>query len=295
VKIYLAGGESMHKLLAEHGAKYVLISYYYLREKGGRTVETILDKFDDVFLDSGAFTLRLQLEKNGVNPSSRYASDQIDDYLEDYVQFINEYGEHFTLVTELDVGSWQQKTRYREQLRDKIKANVTLLPVVHRADPNRYVDYLCEKYPYVAYAGLKGYSVAENRKYIAQRLAPAKKNGTPIHGFALTAVDIMRNFGLASVDSASWLHVGKHGMTFWFDGRHLRAYDKFNKWVRARFKREVKGYGLNWDRFMDDHAYETNSFSLIQWLKFQEYLEEQGKLGQFKEKQEQFWRKENVT
>jgi len=280
----------MHKLLEEHGAKYVLVSYYYLREKGYKTVEHILHKFPDVFLDSGAFTLRLQMEKRGVNPSSSYASDEILQYIEDYAQFINEYGDKFSLVTEVDVGSWQQKTRNRQILLEKIDKNITVLPVVHRIDPNRYVEFLCEKYPYVAYAGLKGYSVAENKKYIAQRLLIAKKSKKPIHGFALTAVDIMRGYGLASVDSASWLHVGKHGMTFWFDGRHLRAYDKFNKWVRARFKNEVKSYGLNWDRFMDDHAYETNSFSLIQWLKFQDYIEQEGKLGQFKNKQEKFWK-----
>lgn len=280
----------MYKLLNEHGAKYVLVSFYYLREKGYKTIEHILKLFPDVFLDSGAFTLRLRLEKEGIYAGSSYQSEELERYIDDYAQFINQYGSEFSLVTECDVGSWQQKTRYREILRDRIRDDITLLPVVHRADPERYVDYLCKNYPYVAYAGLKGYSVPQNKKYMAQRLRYAKKHGKPIHGFALTAVEIMRNYGLASVDSASWLHAGKHGMTFWFDGRHLRSYDKFGKWVRARFKNEVKSYGLDWDRFMDDHAYEVNSFSLINWLKFQQYLEEEGKLGRLKKKQEEFWR-----
>ena len=280
----------MHKILGECGAENVLVSFYYLREKGTKTIETILKKFPYVFLDSGAFTLRLRLAKEGIDPSSSYANDEIDLYIDDYAEFVNAYGEHFALVTEVDVGSWQQKTRYRAQLLDKLKGNVTLLPVVHRADPIRYVDFLCSKYPYIAYAGLKKHSIAENKKYLAQRLHWAKKHGKPIHGFALTVVEIMKSLGMASVDSASWLHGGKHGMTFYFDGRDLRSYDKFNKWIRLRFKNEVKGLGISWDDFMDDKPSAINAFNLIQWLKFQNYLNDETKgLGKLKKKQEEFW------
>ena len=283
----------MNKTLREWGAEHVLVSYFYLRQKGTKAIERVLTEFPDVFLDSGAFTLRQQIRREHQFVDSSEENQWVMKYIDDYVEFITRYGDVFTLVAEVDVGTWQQKTRYREILTEKLPSNITLLPVIHRADPDRYVEFLCQKYPYVAYAGLKGYSVAENRRYMARRLIPAVKNGTQVHGFALTAVDIMRAFGLASVDSASWLHGGKHGMTFWFDGQHLRAYDKFQKWVRLRFKNEVKDLGISWIDFLDDKPYAINGFNLAQWLKFQNYLDsEVTGLGKFKKHQEQFWRGE---
>lgn len=204
--IYLAGAESMYKTLKSCDAKNVLVSYFYLREKGTKSVERILKDFPNVFLDSGAFTLRQTFTKDSAMPSASQEHEWVLKYMDDYVDFIKRYGSEFRLIAELDVGTWQQKTRYREMLEDRLPNNITLLPVVHRADPNNYVDYLCNNYPYVAYAGLKGYSVNENRRYMSKRVIIAKKKQTMIHGFALTAVDIMKNFGLASVDSASWLH-----------------------------------------------------------------------------------------
>lgn len=83
-------------------------------------------------------------------------------------------------------------------------------------------------------------------------------------------------------------------MTFYFDGRTLRSYDKFQKWVRLRFKNEVKNIGISWDEFMDDKPQAVNAFNLTQWLRFQDYLDSEGSgLGMLKKKQEQFWREKH--
>lgn len=288
--IYLAGVESWHKKMKEWNVKHALSSYYYLRGKGEKVYNSILDgSFENLFLDSGAFTLRQSMAYMTHNETEHDQAARL--YLDEYAEFINRYGEGFTLVAELDVGTWQQKTRYREMLEDKIKANVILTPVIHRADPPQYVDYLCKHYPYVAFGALRGYSIKDSISYMGKRLVYTKKYGTKSHGFAMTIVEVMKKFGLTSVDSASWVHGSKHGMTFYFDGRDLRSYDKFNKWIRLRFKNEVKNLGISWDDFMDDKARAVDSWNLAQWVKFQEYLDDEERgLGKFKRVQEAYWR-----
>jgi hypothetical protein len=288
--IYLAGAESWRKRMKEWDVKYVLTSYYYLRDKGRSTVEGILQDFDKVFLDSGAFTLQQQMLKQGMPIHNAIESDTMHKYLQDYINFVNEYGSHFTLVAEVDVGSWQQKTRFREVIENATSDNINLVPVVHRTDPDNYLKFLCSKYPYLAFGALRS-NRGQLKNYFAKRLTILKEYGTMSHGFAVTVVDLMRDLGLTSVDSASWLHGGKHGMTFYFDGRELRSYDKYNKWIRCRFKSDVKNLGLSWDGFMDDKAKDIDSWNLYQWTAYQRYMETPGEgLGGFKTSQEAFWR-----
>lgn len=95
------------------------------------------------------------------------------------------------------------------------------------------------------------------------------------------------------VHNTSWLMGSKYGMTFWFDGRTLRSYDKFGKNVRRKFKREVMDLGLDWDKFINEHAKTVNRWNLLQWLQYQEYLNDtSGRgLGHFKAMQEHYFRK----
>jgi hypothetical protein len=82
-------------------------------------------------------------------------------------------------------------------------------------------------------------------------------------------------------------------MTFWFDGKTLRSYDKFGKHVRPRFKREAMELGVDWDMFMQDKAPAVNKWNLLQWLQYQEYLAmDNGRgLAKFKAQQENFFKK----
>jgi hypothetical protein len=104
---------------------------------------------------------------------------------------------------------------------------------------------------------------------------------------------MMRLLPFFSCDSTSWLMGGKYGMTFWFDGKTLRAYDKFGKSVRRRFKMEARELGVDWDNFMADKAPAVNKWNLLQWLQYQEYLAlDNGRgLARFKANQESFFRK----
>ena len=281
----------MIKVLSENNVQSVLVSYYYLREKGVKTLERILNTFPDVFLDSGAFTLNVQLAKEGISWDDIAKDPRIKNYVEDYARFLDKYGERFTIHAEIDVGPWEQKARQREFLQ---QYSDRLLPVIHPSDPPEYQHYLMANYDYVALGGVgEARSLAEIKAYVTRKMQMARQHGCRFHGFAITVIEMMRVMPFFSCDSTSWLMGGKYGMTFWFDGKTLRAYDKFGKSVRRRFKREAMDLGVDWDAFIHDKAPAVNKWNLLQWLQFQEYLaKDNGRgLAKFKAQQESFFKK----
>lgn len=78
-------------------------------------------------------------------------------------------------------------------------------------------------------------------------------------------------------------------MSFWFDGHKLRSYDKFGKFHRSRWKRIVMESGVDWEEFIGDRAEAVNQFSLKQWMKFAEWLNDPvNGLGLYKQQSEYF-------
>lgn len=281
----------MIKILSENNVQNVLVSYYYLREKGPKTVERILNTFPDVFLDSGAFTLNMQIIKEGVSWDDIAKDPRIKEYVEDYARFLDKYGERFTIHAEIDVGEWEQKARQREFLK---QYSDRLLPVIHPTDPPEYQAYLLKNHDYVALGGVgDARSLSEIKAYVTRKMQQARRYGARYHGFAITVIEMMRLMPFFSCDSTSWLMGGKYGMTFWFDGKTLRAYDKFGKSVRRRFKMEARDLGVDWDNFMADKAPAVNKWNLLQWQQYAEYLsEDNGRgLAKFKGQQETFFKK----
>jgi hypothetical protein len=201
--IHGVGGESMIKVLEQNGVQSVLVSYYYLREKGTRTLERILNTFPDVFLDSGAFTLNVQIAKEGISWDEAQKDPRIYEYVIDYAKFLDKYGHRFTIHAEIDVGPWEQKARQREfleQYTDRI------LPVVHPTDPPEYQHYLMKNYDYVALGGVgEARSLPEIKAYVTRKVQMARKHGARFHGFAITVIEIMRMLPFFSCDSTSWL------------------------------------------------------------------------------------------
>lgn len=295
IRFYFAGGESMNKILHENGVKNTLISYYYLREKSEKTVEKILSQFENVFLDSGAFTFHMMYQKLGYGWEEAYGSQQLVDYTKEYGEFLKKYGHRFEICAEIDVGHWPQKLRQREYL-ESMAPDAKLLPVIHPSDPPEYRHFLCKNYEYVGLGGVgSARSLEAVKAYVTRSIQIARRYGTRYHGFAITIIEIMKMMPFFSCDSTSWLMGSKYGMTFYFDGHRLRAYDKFGKKIRKQFKHECIEMGIDFDLFIQDKAAVVNQFNLLQWLRFSNFLEEKGDrgIGMFKESQESFFRFDN--
>lgn len=170
----------MLNILQQNNVQNVLTSYYYLREKGPRTIERLLNTFPDVFLDSGAFTLNVQIIKEGVSWDDIAKDPRIKQYVEDYARFIDKYGHRFSIHAEIDVGGWEQKARQREFLK---QYSDRLLPVIHPTDPPEYTHYLLKNHDYVALGGVgEARSLPEIKAYVTRQIHRAKKYGTRFHG-----------------------------------------------------------------------------------------------------------------
>ena len=170
----------MIKVLSENHVDNVLVSYYYLREKGDKTVERILNTFPDVFLDSGAFTLNVQLAKEGISWDDVAKDPRIKNYVEEYARFLDKHGHRFTIHAEIDVGPWEQKARQREFLS---QYSDRLLPVIHPTDPPEYQAYLMKNNDYVALGGVgDARSLAEIKAYVTRKMQQARKYGARFHG-----------------------------------------------------------------------------------------------------------------
>lgn len=282
----------MTRILRENKAENVLATYFYLRHKGDKKVEQLLSTFPCVFLDSGAFSFREQMHKNNV--SVKEMNHELQRYLLEYREFLGDYGSRFYICAELDVGDMYEKTKNREKLLEVGLTN--LLPVIHRRDSRAYIEYLCKNYPYVAIGSVPDVSYNFLCKYVGARLRIAAKYGTKVHGFALTNIELMKRYPFFSCDSTTWLSGAKHGMSFWFDGHKLRSYDKFGKHHRMRWKNQVIEAGVNWDAFIGDKAEAVNQFSLKQWIKFANWMNDPvGGIGQFKYQSEYFHHREHSS
>lgn len=283
--LFYAGAESMTRILRENKAENVLATFYYLRHKSDKKTEELLSTFPRVFLDSGAFSFREHMRKEGLN--TKEINHELELYLKEYKEYLEAYGRRYFVCAELDVGNMYEKTRNREKLLDLGLPN--LLPVIHKRDTRAYIEYLCKKYPYVAFGSVPNASFNFLCRYLAARFRIAAKYGTKVHGFALTQIEIIRRFPFYSADSTTWLSGSKHGMSFWYDGHRLRSYDKFGKFHRSRWKHIVMEAGVNWDDFIADKAEAVNQFSLKQWMKFEKALNDpRTGIGLQKQKAEYF-------
>jgi hypothetical protein len=66
--------------------------------------------------------------------------------------------------------------------------------------------------------------------------------------------------------------MAKYGITYWFDSRRLRMWDKYQKHVRRRFKNEVRELGFDWEKFLGDESRNGNGWNRRQWQMFENYL-----------------------
>lgn len=270
--MFFAGGDSIYTTLEQNEVEKILTTYYFLRRKSKRTWDRISSTFSPIFLDSGAFSFKQFSEEEGIRWRDIPKRPEFREYVEQYGNFVKAEGERYYACANVDVGGIEDKER-NQRILEEI-TGYYIVPVIHPSDPIWWVDKVFREYPYV---GLGGVGSEKNEKkilrYCKQRLSHAKQYGTRVHGFALTSIDLMRSVAFFSVDSTSWIAGAKYGVTYFFDSRRLRMWDRYQKKVRGRMKPHVIELGLDWDKYKNEESRTVNSFNLQQWRKFAYFCE----------------------
>jgi hypothetical protein len=177
------------------------------------------------FLDSGSFTFWTKAAEYGkvhrCKPARYYDTKEyqagIEDYMDGYAAFIKRYEAGIDLYANVDVipvpGLTWHNQRYLE-----INHALSPVPVVHYGTDLNWLRLYMEKgYPLIGLGGLVGSTgTADCIRWLdrafelvcsgADRLPMVK-----IHGFGVTAYDILVRYPWWSVDSSSWTKIAAFG------------------------------------------------------------------------------------
>ncbi len=231
-----------------------------------------------LFQDSGAPTLYNEFMKKaktkvmGATLKNRrhdqyefLDSDIYKKYRERYLQHLLKNQDNLEVAVNLDIINNAEATYQNQKWFEERGAKV--LPVWHFGTDERYLNrYIDEGYDYIAIGGLipnaSSVLVGPLDKLWGHTLCD--RVGRPrvrIHGFAMTAFELMRRYPWYSVDSSSWLKVGAYGKIF-MPKKDRRGIWRWDKNPVAFVISEVgrgKGLGAN-----ESPAYRKAVFELIE-------------------------------
>ena len=193
MKIYFAGTSGHNlSLLKKHKVNNFLISYYYSKNKW------LFEKKDNVLLDSGGFTARMQGTTIGVK---------------NYAEYINEH--EVKLAVNLDTNNVQETLLNQKYLEKN--TNCQILPVYHLSDyrnseHKNLLDQYMSNYEYFCVGGMAGGRNKESSvKLFLDYVFSKTKDKCKIHGLGLTGSKFLNRYPLYSVDSTTWIDSTKYG------------------------------------------------------------------------------------
>jgi hypothetical protein len=278
MRVYLAGAE-MHgrpELLLGQKVKYVLGSYYYMRDKRDGGIERLKGYKEagcEIFVDSGAHTFfsELGMGHGVVVTKETKTQESYEEYFEKYLTWLLTVKDIVSCYVELDIQEivgqvqiWEWRRRMREVGLDPI---VVLHP---KASDNvdKEWDRLTSEFTYCAIEG----SLPTNR-YVGW-LTMSEKKKVRVHGFAMTKVDEMRRCKFYSVDSTSWTSGGRFGGTYFYrGGGRMEAFGKDEKRGRVRFKQSLIKAGIDWEALERDDNTEIDRMNCFAWKQFADWAD----------------------
>lgn len=197
IRFYLAGGDKCVrdlKVAVKAGARYVLMSYYYLRNKSEKWKDRLKENNLRLLLDSGAFTLH-QARRKGKKVK--------DITIEDYARFIKKHRDIIDGVIVLDVVGDYLATK--ENLRKMESMGIPVIPVFHLGAPWEELKNLveCGRYPVIALGGTVGRSKRERREFLDAVFGMFPDQ--PFHGLGICDITLLLAYPFFSCDSSSWM------------------------------------------------------------------------------------------
>lgn len=217
MKLYLAGiyTSNFHKesqlyarltdreRAARDGVKYYLESYHYIHRQA--YVDKIRADGVKVFLDSGAFSAFTK----GVEVDMRAYCDYIKRNLD-----IIETVDGALCASVLDgigdpLQTWQNQMAMEQM-------GVRPLPCFHYGEDERYLEWYIQNYDYITLGGMVPISTPQlfhwlDRIWEKYLIDGSGRPRIKVHGFGLTAQNLMERYPWYSVDSSSWVQIAANG------------------------------------------------------------------------------------
>ena len=241
MKLCVAGTYCYRTIYEKCPSKYVLESFYYISKWQHR----LIHECDLFLLDSGAFTF--------MNKKNSKERPDFDQYLESYIDFINQHDVRYFFELDIDSVVGYEKVK---QLRKRLEEGThkKCIPVWHKSRGLDEWIKLCEEYDYVAIGGIVTREITKKDTPILKKLVHiAKTKGTKVHGLGFTGADCM-DIGFYSIDSTGWIASVKFGGVGFFDGKNITNVSKPEGKVCKTWRIRAEQ-------------------SLSEWLKYQTYLD----------------------
>ena len=267
--LYLAGGKvkTQDDIIIKRGCD-VLFSQINDRKAIKKFLELMSN--NKLFIDSGAY--------------SAWSKNKLID-VDDYIKFINENTDKFTLFASVDdipgelrrkptlweqrespAKSWHNYLYMREQVKDKDK----LLPVFHIGEDFRHLQNMLdatfngEHIPYIGLGGTVGLACTVKEDWYKQcfKIIQQSSNANvKVHAFGMTNLEILENYPFESADSTTWLMAAINGELCTKYGRicvsqqvqHKPShYNKLPQLVQQQINEQCVLYGTSIEQCMED-------------------------------------------
>jgi len=226
-RLFLASCEINYRACKDTPTKNWLCSFYYLRGMPKSKLEHFLkdakygltrlgiEEERTMFLDSGAFSFQNAagcIAGRTNKDVSELGAYPLLQYTLDYIDFINEYGEYFDIIAEVDVDYiiGVRKTKYLyDRIKKDIKYKDRFIPVWHIPRGEEIWKNECKN----RYHGIEGQTRHRDDpiSFYNNMLKIAHAENSKVHGFALTALDLLHRVPMDSADSASWMLQAANG------------------------------------------------------------------------------------
>jgi hypothetical protein len=188
---------------------YILESYHYISKE--RYVEQIREDKQRVFLDSGAYSAYTKGVEIDIPEYCSYVKRNEDILVND---------EGIYLFSVLDQIHFTDKIAsaggtYRNQIAMEA-LGVKPLPCFHYGEDEKALEYYIKNYSYITLGGMVPISTPQLCFWLDRIWSKYLTDGSgrprvKVHGFGLTAVDLMVRYPWWSVDSSSWVQIAVHG------------------------------------------------------------------------------------
>lgn len=277
MKLFFAGAEAkdVRDMLEEAGVKNILVSYYYVKDRNVDVAE-LFQRFDNVVIDSGAFTLGAG---HGQKKKQMASEIDYDGWIDEYLKLLYDWSGRFFWAANLDLDILLGKGRVKKynELFEELEAKVhqRVCYVVHDSIMYKYSHPYQNLYEYFDRYGMIGVSgdwkgSKSDVAYFQQVYNLSKKYKKFVHGFAMTNFVSFDRFPFYTCDSTTYLGGAKYGTTYVWNGAYFETWDYTKKYRRKSLKRQCEEWGIHFTKFCNDDIREVTRFNIRSWLKNEE-------------------------